>query len=169
MHGNNSIYPFIDSTFVTPVVSYWEFLIHLVARPILQTFGADASISGLAFHYGNNVSDRTSIIADSLTNWIQASQGSVEVLGTNSVQVTVISIDWAWLTLPIILVFSSAIFLFITVMCSRKNSVPVWKSSLMPLLFHGLEGWTTDDQLRFYTWTRAEGYWKGKEDFTSTS
>ncbi|KAI1119335.1 hypothetical protein F5Y14DRAFT_437895 [Nemania sp. NC0429] len=158
-HGTTSIYPFTDSIFLAPTSQSFGLFKHLVAKPVLQTSGADASVSGLAFRYGSNVSDRMQIVADSLTNWIQATQGSIEVQGTNSVQVTIISIDWAWLTLPIGLVISSAIVLVITVMCSRKNSVPVWKSSLMPLLFHGLEEWTIDERRDI-----RQGYWERNLD-----
>ncbi|KAI1149735.1 hypothetical protein F4825DRAFT_429456 [Nemania diffusa] len=30
---------------------------------------------------------------------------------------------------------------------SYKNNMPTWKSSLMPLLFHGVEEWS-DDEIR---------------------
>ncbi|KAI0858267.1 hypothetical protein F4860DRAFT_486760 [Xylaria cubensis] len=146
-HGNAPIHPFVDSIFTISeelVVPKLDSAL----RTTFQTSGFVDSISGLAFQYGNNVSAKMDVIADSLTKWIQTnSEDSVEVPGTVWTEATVIHIRWVWLTFPVALVVFSAVFLITIAMNSYKHNVPAWKSSLMPLLFHGVAEWS-DDEIR---------------------
>ncbi|KAI0189000.1 hypothetical protein EV127DRAFT_470958 [Xylaria flabelliformis] len=146
-HGNAPIHPFVDSIFTI----FEELVVPKLdsaLRTTFQTSGLVDSISGLAFQYGSNVSAKMDVIADSLTKWIQSeSEDSVEVPGTVWTEATVIHIRWVWLTFPVALVAFSAIFLITIAMNSYKHNVPVWKSSLMPLLFHGVAEWS-DDEIR---------------------
>lgn len=46
---------------------------------------------------------------------------------------------WEWILLPVILVFfTAALLLFMIVKTSREVRQPVWKTSVLPLLFYGL-------------------------------
>lgn len=91
------------------------------------------------------MSDRIDLIASSLTSVIQSSQDSVNVPRTVWVEVTIIHIEWLWFTLSIGVVGLSMIFLIVVALSSYSNRMPTWKSSLMPLLFHGLNDWTIEE------------------------
>ncbi|KAJ9656522.1 hypothetical protein H2198_004871 [Neophaeococcomyces mojaviensis] len=52
---------------------------------------------------------------------------------------TFIKIQWPWITLPVIVVLSANILLAIMIVQSRRKRAPIWKSSVLALLFHGLQ------------------------------
>ncbi|KAI3337147.1 hypothetical protein HD806DRAFT_518089 [Xylariaceae sp. AK1471] len=143
-HGVAPIYPFNDSTFTVEQEMVVREMIHAIST-FFPTSGIVNTISGLAFQYGNNVSDRIDIITDSLTNWVQSRNDAIGVPGPIWIQATVIHIHWVWLTLPSVLVILSAVFLIIIMVSSHKSGLPTWKSSLMPLLFHGVNSWSDNE------------------------
>lgn len=64
-------------------------------------------------------------------------------LGVTYDTTTCVRVVWPWLTLPIVLVVMSGVFLALTIWKSkpglRNDSVPnVWKSSIFAVLYHGL-------------------------------
>lgn len=59
--------------------------------------------------------------------------------GTASYTHVYVFVRWPWLALSAILVFSTIIFLLLTMFQSARHDVALWKSSPVPLLFHGLE------------------------------
>lgn len=61
------------------------------------------------------------------------------VFGTAFSTEAFIHVRWKWLTLPAALSILSFAFLITAVTVSRRNSIPVWKSSNLAILFHGLE------------------------------
>lgn len=68
--------------------------------------------------------------------------GPVQVRGS-ALQITVCAyFDWPWLLLPGGLVAADLVLLVIMVVSSYHGGPrrPVWKSSILPLLFHGLRG-----------------------------
>ncbi|KAJ8124411.1 hypothetical protein O1611_g9229 [Lasiodiplodia mahajangana] len=143
-HGSESIYPFTDSTFLVPDGDSTGYVQSLLAS-YLELSGVESSPGWTALQYGNNVSDRIKIVTDSLTNAIQTSRDSIDALGTVWVQVPIITIHWAWLSLPAGLVIMTAIFAATVAMASYRRNVPVWKSSIIPFIFHGFEDWTIDE------------------------
>ena len=50
-----------------------------------------------------------------------------------------VEVRWYWLTLPALLNLASAIFLGLTIYTTHKHKTPLWKTSLVASLFHGLE------------------------------
>ena len=62
-----------------------------------------------------------------------------KVTGKAGVMVTFVRVRWLWLILPIILEVLGLLFLIVTVWASRKRKLPLWKASLWPLLFQGLD------------------------------
>lgn len=48
-------------------------------------------------------------------------------------------LDWQWLLMPIILVAATAALLLLMVLNSHRDTRPVWKSSLLPLIFYGVK------------------------------
>lgn len=64
---------------------------------------------------------------------------SVPAAGTVLVSQTCIRVHWPWLALPASLLLLSSLFLAATIwQTSRDNTGKGWKSSSLPLLFHGL-------------------------------
>lgn len=63
------------------------------------------------------------------------------VLGTVYETTVCTRFDWKWLLFPIVLVFATLVLLAFTVVSSYYDSqqLPIWKSSLLPLLFYGFE------------------------------
>ena len=48
-------------------------------------------------------------------------------------------VRWNWLILPIILEAAGLFVLITAMVISRRNEVLLWKDSILPLLYHGLE------------------------------
>ncbi|KAI3318741.1 hypothetical protein HD806DRAFT_510827 [Xylariaceae sp. AK1471] len=143
-HGSKPIHPFTDSIFLVPDGSTLIYIHHLL-QDHFQFSSGQLSAGSLGLQYGTKVSDRIDLIASSLTNVIQSSRDSVKVPGTVWVEVTIIHIEWLWFTLSIGLVGLSMIFLVVVALSSYSDRMPTWKSSLMPLLFHGLNDWTIEE------------------------
>ena len=61
------------------------------------------------------------------------------VNGTVSYEYVYVSVRWPWLAFSAALVLLTIIFLVLTVIDSTRHDVAVWKSSPVPLLFHGLD------------------------------
>ena len=59
--------------------------------------------------------------------------------GTASYEHVYVSVRWPWLILSAILVFMTITSLIVTIMQSARHEVALWKSSPVPLLFHGLD------------------------------
>jgi hypothetical protein len=63
----------------------------------------------------------------------------------------IISVRWAWLSLPLILEVLAVLLLGTTIFLTKKQRMPIWKSSTIATLFHGvdqreyLEGVETED------------------------
>ncbi|KAK5958482.1 hypothetical protein OHC33_000325 [Knufia fluminis] len=55
-----------------------------------------------------------------------------------------VTVRWYWLTLPALLNLLVLLFLVLTMIATREQKAPLWKSSTLALLFHGLE----DDEIR---------------------
>lgn len=60
-----------------------------------------------------------------------------------SVENTVV-VRWVWATFPVVLISFTFCFLFVTVWLSMRQRVPMWKSSSLAALLHGLDGETSD-------------------------
>ncbi|KAK4450539.1 hypothetical protein QBC34DRAFT_349295 [Podospora aff. communis PSN243] len=71
-----------------------------------------------------------------------AQGGRAFVLGTTEETFLCIRVDWVWLLLPAGLTVATLALLVAAVVRTRWNggSVPAWKSSVLPLLFHGFRG-----------------------------
>lgn len=94
-------------------------------------------------------------IADAMDNFATAVTNKMRALGMSGagdaaqqpdlalgvvVETTVCTVfAWEWILLPVILVFiTAALLLFMIVKTSREVQQPVWKTSVLPLLFYGL-------------------------------
>lgn len=52
---------------------------------------------------------------------------------------TFIRVRWLWLILPIVLSLSGVVLLLLTIVQTKRQHMPLWKGSLLPLLYHGLD------------------------------
>ena len=66
-------------------------------------------------------------------------QSNETITGSEQALRTILVIRWEWLTLPVIVLCSAITFLIITIALTRRQRTQVWKSSTLPLLFHGLD------------------------------
>lgn len=65
--------------------------------------------------------------------------GMAQALGVMFVNETIIKVRWAWLSLPCALLAATMLFLGMTIVGSAHGRVGIWKSSTLPLLYHGLD------------------------------
>ncbi|KAK8242124.1 hypothetical protein HDK77DRAFT_274380 [Phyllosticta capitalensis] len=108
------------------------------------------SLSGMAVVLGTGVDDTMSRIADIWTlAFLKGGRNSTTLIGEALSPEVFVVVRWAWFVLPAALVLLSAIFLALSVTINSatagKTPTPLWKTSLVPLLFHGLEGWSRDE------------------------
>lgn len=104
--------------------------------------------AAVALLYPANVSQAVTGMADSINNFLRTRNATV-AHGTIWDQDTYYSIKWIWITLPISLVLLSTIFLIVTSLVNTKHTAPLWKSGLLPYLFHGPGSeWWEDDERR---------------------
>ncbi|ORY63262.1 uncharacterized protein BCR38DRAFT_436349 [Pseudomassariella vexata] len=77
-------------------------------------------------------------------------------LGTVWNQTVCTNVDWRWIVLPVSLEFLTFCVLVVVVGLSwqERETRPVWKSSVLPLLFHGLK---TDEQRTTFADTTSRG------------
>lgn len=126
-----------------------EIIRSFVRRMLNFTFvNQDQLTVASAFAYGVDVAALMGNMTDSLTNLIRTGPNATVVEGVVLQPETFILVQWAWLTLPIALVLLSAAFLVTTLLVSRRHSVPLWKSGLLPYIFHnGLaEEWNEEER-----------------------
>lgn len=78
-------------------------------------------------------------VAASLSNLSLAANTTVPVLGNALINKTFVQTAWYWLISPFALDVAGLLFLLLAIWQSRRKKVKPWKSSIFPLLCHGLE------------------------------
>jgi hypothetical protein len=96
---------------------------------------------GLMLSQTTNMTALMISIAGSMTEAFRTSANSTAVDGTGLNTVTYISIEWAWLSLPLAVVTLAFVMLVVVIVRNHARGVPAWKSSSLALLFHELDGW----------------------------
>jgi hypothetical protein len=77
-----------------------------------------------------------------------------------------VSVRWLWLVFPSALVALGVVFLGLTMLTNRRRGLRLWKSSILAILFHGLEGFIGEDEDeddRFATASRMDRAARGME------
>ncbi|KAL2857623.1 hypothetical protein BJX68DRAFT_263182 [Aspergillus pseudodeflectus] len=70
---------------------------------------------------------------------------------------TYVSVNWIWILLPTALVLLSVCFLLLTILANRLQRLHLWKSSILAVLFHGLDEVDfSDDEKRVDTVRQME-------------
>lgn len=92
--------------------------------------------------YKQNVTEVISNITTSMTNRIRRGRNSTVANGVVLQPDTIVVVQWSWSIVPISLVVLGFAFLAAVVCVNSSQGAPLWKSGLVPFLFHGFEdGW----------------------------
>jgi hypothetical protein len=88
----------------------------------------------------NDLNELFNTVAASITNEMRRSADNQTTwsgqLGTVK---TVLDVRWAWISFPVFLVLSSLVFFITAIVESHRQAVPLWKSSTLAVLCHGIE------------------------------
>jgi hypothetical protein len=131
----------------------------IVGTDTSETGGPDATDVGRWIHTVG-LEKVMENLAAAFTNMTVATGDATPVYGRYGQSVIFVRVRWAWLTLPAGLSFSAGVLLLATMLRTWQKGSPMWKASLLPLLYHGL-----DDETRASTVQgteagngQAEGY-----------
>ena len=68
-----------------------------------------------------------------------------------------IRVSWPWLSCPAVLLLATIVLLCSTIVHTMQHAAqPIWKSSPLPLLFHGLGGELREQALNVYATEQME-------------
>ena len=95
------------------------------------------AVSG-ALYKSANLMETISNLTTSMTNAIRTAQNSTMISGTALGPETYVRVNWPWLILPIMTVLLANAFLAISIFVNARDHAPIWKSSSLALLFHGV-------------------------------
>ena len=77
--------------------------------------------------------------AQSLTK-LAMDMNRIQITGKAGNQVTFVHVRWLWLITPGLLEITGLVLLILTIRISKRRDAPLWKSSILPILFHSLQG-----------------------------
>ncbi|KAI9878887.1 MAG: hypothetical protein M1830_010243 [Pleopsidium flavum] len=92
---------------------------------------------------GDNLPHMLENVALSITDSLLKTSNKTVVGSVGNVK-QYVRVRWAWISFPIFLVLSTALFLLLTMVGSHKNGIKLWKSSSLALLYHGLDNPSED-------------------------
>jgi hypothetical protein len=88
----------------------------------------------------NDLGELFNNVANSITNEMRRNADNQPSLsGELGTLKTVLDVRWAWIAFPAFLVVSSLLFFVIAMVESHRQAVPLWKSSTLAVLCHGIE------------------------------
>ncbi|KAL4908708.1 hypothetical protein BDW74DRAFT_173940 [Aspergillus multicolor] len=120
----------------------------IIKTPILDriaTVGLEAVVRNVAASF-----TKAGLTARGTTNHTNSTShytAAAMVPGTVRTAEVYVSVQWPWLIFPSALVAMAVVFLALTVLVNRRRGLRLWKSSVLALLFHGLEGLRWDDEV----------------------
>jgi hypothetical protein len=85
-----------------------------------------------------NLSQRIESIANALTNHGLATTNDT-VRGDAYAEELYVRVRWQWIILPAFLELASLVLLVLTIIHSQREDVPIWKSSVLALMYHGMD------------------------------
>ncbi|KAF2139232.1 uncharacterized protein K452DRAFT_310684 [Aplosporella prunicola CBS 121167] len=112
----------------------------------VSLFGEDGS----GYHPGitlfpQNITEAMSHVAESLTRQVQIGHNTTMLQGTAYYPESYVVVRWKWIVFPLVLVLIGTVFLITNIYLQHTHNVKLWKSSLLPFLFHGVQGWSDSD------------------------
>lgn len=84
-------------------------------------------------------------IAASISKYARDTSHSI-VYGATSTRESYVSVHWAWLTFPTVVILLGLALFVATVLLNTHKKASLWKSSVLPLLYHGLENGSLGDR-----------------------
>lgn len=66
-----------------------------------------------------------------------------------------VRVSWFWLSLPVLSIIFGTVLLISIIITTRKHKLPIWKTSELALLFHGLD-FSTDDTFKTHKASEME-------------
>lgn len=78
-------------------------------------------------------------MAESMTDQLRSGY-NMTATGLAVDSVIFVQVRWEWLSLPLFVVLAAAVQLVYTMVCCRSDPSPLWKSSIVAVLFHELSG-----------------------------
>ena len=94
-------------------------------------------------------------IADSLTN-MALRESANQSHGTPHVSEVYVQVNWPWVALPATLIVSACVLLIITAHIARSQDHRLWKTSTLPILYHGLDKDLLKDTEEYSTLSKME-------------
>lgn len=89
----------------------------------------------------NNITNHIERLATVMSRSIRAHSIKKEIVaGESIIDETYVRVRWAWISLPVIILITSLIFLAATIVksSSEQNEIGIWKTSSLATLMHGL-------------------------------
>lgn len=118
----------------------WYFEVNPISRRIKSDdIGSTRATSDtVGMENNRNLSQRLEGIANSLTNYgLKATNDTVR--GDALAEEAYVHVRWRWIILPALLELASLTLLIVTIIYSRRKHIPLWKSSLLALTYHGVD------------------------------
>jgi hypothetical protein len=108
----------------------------------------------------NNVTKYVEDMATGMTNLMRMYPNSTELVYGSGAHETYVLVGWAWMTLPLVLLFGTLVFLVMTIRKAGNTDVGIWKTSALAVLLHGF---TNDARKKFGTpWEMFEARERAK-------
>ncbi|KAI6087467.1 hypothetical protein F4821DRAFT_277688 [Hypoxylon rubiginosum] len=109
-----------------------------------SNFGMVISLDNMAVDIGDIASNIAEAVNGMITSHDIIQNPYLQYIeGTAYYEEVYIHVRWGWLVLPVLEMAITSVFLAITIWLSRDQ--PIFKSSILPYLAHGLEGWTSGE------------------------
>lgn len=100
---------------------------------IVQTFYWDY------YEYSDGLPKAMSDLASAMTVAFRSFSGAIPVSGIATTVETYVKVRWGWLSLPLFVVLSTAVFLVLAMINSSRSGAELWKGSALAMLFYGLD------------------------------
>lgn len=92
------------------------------------------ALSSVALYISQDIPTSIANISTAITDRMLSGPNATEIAGRVLAQVTFISVQWGWMSLPAALVVASCAFLAAVMLLTHRAEQLIWKSSLTPLL-----------------------------------
>ena len=77
-------------------------------------------------------------MAASLTR-LALDESDKTVNGTAEVSEVYVAVNWAWIAFPALVLALGILFLVSTIVATKSQNLGLWKSAILPVLYHGLD------------------------------
>jgi hypothetical protein len=147
---NNSSFPLKGST-IAAMAAYLNHTISGIQLTRTSEVGYDTWTNDVmqALTETTDIGAIIAGVAASATKHIREGEnrGAGFVNGTSFKSEGRVHVRWAWIILPVLLALLSIVFLVATMIRAARKHLPVWKTSSLPALFHGIENPGSFDRL----------------------